>query len=79
MHSNTTAYKRFPRLQPAYMAALAVTEFGRHIARAARLRHDRRLLSEMSDHTLHDIGISRYEIDAITSWGTPDPSRRSRG
>ena len=79
MSHTMTTQTRVRRLVPVYAAAIAVTEFGRHITRAARLRRDRRLLAELSDHTLHDIGISRYEIDSITSWGPRDLSRRSRG
>jgi uncharacterized protein YjiS (DUF1127 family) len=41
-----------------------------------RIRRDRRQLREMPDHMLRDIGISRYEIDAVTEYGNSRGMRR---
>lgn len=70
---------RLLELHPAAAAIHAVTEFGRHIAHAARMRRDRELLHGMSDYMLRDIGITRQDIRSVTSVRGSDGSRRSRG
>ena len=52
--------------------ALARTVYSASI-RAYRIRRDRRILQSMPDYLLHDLGISRSEIDTVTEFG------RSRG
>ncbi len=43
-----------------------------------RLRQNRRVLNELPDHLLHDIGIDRSEIHSITFHRGRDHTRRGR-
>jgi uncharacterized protein YjiS (DUF1127 family) len=85
MHARTNVIRgsngdgRFLELHPAAAAIHAITEFGRHIAYAARMRRDRELLNEMSDYMLRDIGITRNDINFVTPMRRRDSSRRARG
>jgi uncharacterized protein YjiS (DUF1127 family) len=60
---------------PATRASLAefileaLTTLGGNIERAVRRRRDLRQLAEMDDHLLHDIGISRSEIEHAVRYG----------
>ena len=48
----------------------------RSIERAVRLRRDRAILSEMPDHLLKDIGVSRSDILSVTRFHETDSTRR---
>lgn len=55
-----------------------ITDGYRSIARLVRIRRAQAHLSEMPDHILHDIGISRSEIGSVTRYGQADSTRRPR-
>jgi len=61
-HHYLPARKGFPSTFAT--AALAV---GRTIAKAMKVRHDRAILHTMPDHLLHDLGISRSDIEYVTA------------
>ncbi|ESZ22344.1 hypothetical protein X737_03605 [Mesorhizobium sp. L48C026A00] len=46
--------------------------------RSIRIQRDRRQLYELPDYILRDVGITRSEINSITSFAGRDPSRRTR-
>lgn len=46
--------------------------------RSIRILRDRRQLYELPDYILRDVGITRSEINSITSFAGRDPSRRTR-
>ncbi|WP_419694727.1 DUF1127 domain-containing protein [Mesorhizobium muleiense] len=46
--------------------------------RFIRIQRDRRQLYELPDYILRDVGITRSEINSITSFAGRDPSRRTR-
>ncbi|MER8874741.1 DUF1127 domain-containing protein [Mesorhizobium sp. M0814] len=48
------------------------------VGRFIRIQWDRRQLYELPDYILRDIGITRFEINWITSFAGRDPSRRTR-
>lgn len=46
--------------------------------RFIRTQRDRRQLYELPDYILRDVGITRFEINSITSFGRRDTCRRMR-
>jgi hypothetical protein len=55
---------------------------GKSISRSVLIRRQRRQLHELSDHMLKDIGLSRADIDGISTNfvdGHADATRRRRG
>jgi uncharacterized protein YjiS (DUF1127 family) len=61
----------FPGTRASFAEFLAetATAFAERLMAAARMRRDRKLLSEMDEYRLHDIGIARSEIERAVRYG----------
>jgi uncharacterized protein YjiS (DUF1127 family) len=56
-------------VSPLAVAAEALQALGSWLAAFLRRRRDARLLSGLSDHVLHDIGITRSDIERVVRGG----------
>jgi uncharacterized protein YjiS (DUF1127 family) len=62
--------------------AAVLSAFAYRLWRAQEVSRRRRLLNQMPDYLLKDIGVSRSEIDYVAAAlvdGRQDPTRRPRG
>ena len=65
MNTHINVYAYASRLPAVGALPLMMARLLRSIERAVRLRRDRATLSEMPDHLLKDIGISRSNIISV--------------
>ena len=66
---------RLKESRPAAAVIGAITALGGYIAYAWRMQGDRDRLRAMSDHLLADIGLTRDDIDSVTSLRRKNPRR----
>ena len=69
-----------PRALPSDFYIASPLQFaiqvGAIVLRRLRIRSDRRQLESMPDYLLHDLGITRGEIDRVTNFGRDGRANR---